>query len=295
MYGLVSRPRAAGSAFHNVDLEDADLAKRMEGFEEWSREFALGPQAGPSPIAKLELLRLPPISPPSDATVFPDEPAALSLSPPPPTFSSVPGAATTTKRPVSLSPTPTDAGPSAPKRPRMRTPQPPTPPPEIPPESMNTSQLLPPLRRSYSPVLRAEAPEWIPLDNYRPAASPPHTPPSIPMPLTSAYTANLPPLPPVPASQPKARHKKKDDKVGITKLYTQFAVNPLSDAMGNSTKCVLTSDWRIAMQELRHIRAMERIEAKKAEARWSLRQPKKAKGVPVPKAHWDYLLEEMVS
>lgn len=47
------------------------------------------------------------------------------------------------------------------------------------------------------------------------------------------------------------------------------------------------------MDEMRHVRAMERIEAKKAENRWSLRQPKKARGPGVPKSHWDYMLEEM--
>jgi chromatin modification-related protein VID21 len=72
-------------------------------------------------------------------------------------------------------------------------------------------------------------------------------------------------------------------------------VNPLSDNLSKSAKCVLTADWRIATQELRHMRAMERIEAKKSEGRWSLRQPKKGRGVPVVKSHWDYMLEEMVS
>jgi len=58
---------------------------------------------------------------------------------------------------------------------------------------------------------------------------------------------------------------------------------------------VLTADWRVAQQEMRHVRAMERIEAKKNDGRWSLRQPKKLRGPAVPKAHWDFLLDEMVN
>jgi chromatin modification-related protein VID21 len=55
----------------------------------------------------------------------------------------------------------------------------------------------------------------------------------------------------------------------------------------------MSSDWKIAMAELRHIRTMERIEQKMANGRWSLRQPKKLRAPPVRKGHWDHLLEEM--
>ncbi|GAA95301.1 uncharacterized protein L969DRAFT_92439 [Mixia osmundae IAM 14324] len=58
-------------------------------------------------------------------------------------------------------------------------------------------------------------------------------------------------------------------------------------------KVVLTADWNVALFELRALRAQERIEQLKADGLWSLRQPKKQRGPAVPKAHWDYLLEEM--
>lgn len=51
----------------------------------------------------------------------------------------------------------------------------------------------------------------------------------------------------------------------------------------------------MATEELRAIRAFERIEQLKGEKKWSFRQPKKQRPGVVPKAHWDHLLDEMVS
>ena len=48
------------------------------------------------------------------------------------------------------------------------------------------------------------------------------------------------------------------------------------------------------MEELRAIRAFERIEQLKAEKLWSFRQPRKQRAGAVPKSHWDHLLDEMV-
>ena len=59
-------------------------------------------------------------------------------------------------------------------------------------------------------------------------------------------------------------------------------------------KVVLTSDWNVAIQELKGLRAMEKVEQLKNENRWSFRQIKKQKAPPVIKSHRDYLLEEMV-
>ena len=102
---------------------------------------------------------------------------------------------------------------------------------------------------------------------------------------TSRSSPRLPPLP--------RKHVSKG-RTDLYKLHIAYGLNPISGALSKSSKCVLSSDWRLAQQELRHIRAMERIEAKKNEGRWSLRQPKKLKGPMIPKAHWDYLLDEMV-
>ncbi|GAA5968990.1 hypothetical protein JCM21900_002091 [Sporobolomyces salmonicolor] len=54
-----------------------------------------------------------------------------------------------------------------------------------------------------------------------------------------------------------------------------------------------THEWDVGIDEMKAIRAFERIEQLKAEKRWSFRQPKKQRVGVVPKAHRDYLLDEM--
>ena len=149
----------------------------------------------------------------------------------------------------------------------------------------------------YSSPLKIDLPEWMPIDNYQPASSPLTSPRAMPMALGSEFTAKLPALPSVSPTQAKPRQrgsKAEDRKPDFSRLYAAYSLNPLSSALAKSSKCVLTADWRVAQQEMRFIRAMERIEAKKQDERWSLRQPRKLRGATVPKAHWDYLLEEMV-
>lgn len=55
-----------------------------------------------------------------------------------------------------------------------------------------------------------------------------------------------------------------------------------------------THEWQVGSDEMRSIRAFERIEQLKAERKWSFRQPKKQRTGVVPKAHWDHVLDEMV-
>ncbi|GAA5980542.1 hypothetical protein JCM10908_001685 [Rhodotorula pacifica] len=54
-----------------------------------------------------------------------------------------------------------------------------------------------------------------------------------------------------------------------------------------------TSEWEVGIDEMRAIRAFERIEELKAEKAWSFRQPKKQRTGVVPEAHWDHVLDEM--
>lgn len=159
-------------------------------------------------------------------------------------------------------------------------------------------EVQPRSRRVFSPSLPPTVSDWIPLSNYAVAETAPPTPPHILMPLESEYAANLPRVPALP-SRSTHRRKRKDSKgeegpVDLYKLQASYEINPVSNSLARSSKIVLTSDWRVALAEMRHIRAMERIEQKKESGRWSLRQPKKLKAPPVRKSHWDYLLEEMV-
>lgn len=53
--------------------------------------------------------------------------------------------------------------------------------------------------------------------------------------------------------------------------------------------------WQTAYEEIKYLRAMERIEQLKADNAWSFRQMKRFKGPAMGKVHWDYMLDEMVS
>ncbi|GAA5862805.1 hypothetical protein JCM8547_006551 [Rhodosporidiobolus lusitaniae] len=54
-----------------------------------------------------------------------------------------------------------------------------------------------------------------------------------------------------------------------------------------------THEWEVGVDEMRSVRAFERIEQLKQEKKWSFRQPKKQRVGVVPKAHWDHVLDEM--
>ena len=162
------------------------------------------------------------------------------------------------------------------------------------------TDILPPRTpfAGFATQLGQEVPEWIPIENYNPATSPSGIPTKIFMPLESNYTSTLPRLPPTSsiAGRRKRRGSKTEErKRDLHALQLEFRSNPISDSLHKSTKCVLTGDWRVAEAELRYIRTVERVDEKQNANKWSLRQPKKLRGPPVPKSHHDYLLDEMVS
>lgn len=167
-----------------------------------------------------------------------------------------------------------------------------------PPVTVSPTDVQPRSRRVFSPSLAPTFPDWLPSSNYSVAQNAPATPPHILMPLETDYTANLPRLPAVPSRHTHRRkrtHSKGEEgNADLYRLQATYEINPVSSSLSRSSKCVLTADWKVAAAELRHMRAMERIEEKKESGRWSLRQPKKLKAPPVRKAHWDYLLDEMV-
>jgi chromatin modification-related protein VID21 len=80
----------------------------------------------------------------------------------------------------------------------------------------------------------------------------------------------------------------------LFKWQATVNANPLSALVKGAKKCLGTADWETAFNELRFNRAMQRVEQLKAQGRWSFRQPKKQKGPPMAKSHWDWMLEEMV-
>lgn len=254
----------------------------------------------------IRLPSIPPPSPPPGVTVFPDEihnasePVAaprLEPSPPRPVIPRRPSRRGASAAPTPATPMAPAISPVVPTFPiagPSRSVHSPTP-----PVTVSMADLVPRSRRVFSPSLPSTVPDWISMENYSVAENAPSTPPHVLMPLESDYTANLPQLPPI-QSRHTHRRRRKDSKsdegpANLYKLQASYEINPVSSSLSKSSKCVLTSDWRVATAELRHIRAMERIEEKKENGRWSLRQPKKLKTLPVRKGHWDYLLEEMVS
>jgi len=68
---------------------------------------------------------------------------------------------------------------------------------------------------------------------------------------------------------------------------------PVYKALQTATKVLTTKDWKVAREELKLMRAMQRIETLKAGNRWSFKQIKKHRGPARTKTHWDHLLEEM--
>ena len=253
----------------------------------------------PSRIHDLRVPSLPPLSPPPTATVFPDElPAASAIDAAAVSelVKEASGSASTATmasapRPISSGPVRADPSLAAFQANSAHSP---TPPPE-PTASLGEIQ---PRRRpfsGFSPPARTPAAEWIPSETYNPASQPGS--PRILMPLESDYATSLPQLPTIPnrpADKRRKGNRAEDKRKDLAVLAIEYKINPLSGGLAKSTKILTTEDWKVAAAEMRHVRAMERIDAKKDAGRWSLRQPKKLRGPAVPKAHWDYLLEEMV-
>ncbi|GHJ89496.1 hypothetical protein NliqN6_5898 [Naganishia liquefaciens] len=79
----------------------------------------------------------------------------------------------------------------------------------------------------------------------------------------------------------------------LYELGVGFRINPVSRAMKKTNKCVTSRDWQTAYEEIKYLRAMERIEQLKTENAWSFRQMKRFKGPVMGKVHWDYVLDEM--
>ncbi|KAK6907275.1 hypothetical protein I203_101265 [Kwoniella mangroviensis CBS 8507] len=298
LYLMLEPRRKRSEDFPPIGEEDAlDENVVEEGFQQWKERYELGEG---SSISSLILPSLPPVSPPATSTVFPDEvPTDQQTETSTSSKSPFPPSGVSQDRPIAPIKSPKAQKPFVPLL------LSPSPPPDDSEPSMGIAmdQIQPRPRlipsTSFAPPAKLEVPEWIPVDNYHPAELP-DTSPKIFMPLETDYASQLPRLPPLPpqirqvqGQGPAKKRIKLNDSVDLYKLQVSFTLNPLSGSLSKSSKCVLTNDWKIALNEMRHVRAMERIETKKNENRWSLRQPKKLRTLPVPKSHWDFLLEEM--
>lgn len=161
------------------------------------------------------------------------------------------------------------------------------------------------------------------------SSSQPLPPPLIPTPLASGsnfvdlppleipaidenYVSTLPTLPmdilrtrlSAPARVSSSKREREKLSVGanggpdLWRMHVKAVHTGARNFLGKGSRVhnvLSTKDWVTAQGEVRGIRAFERIEQLKAEKAWSFRQPKKSRAAQVPKAHWDHLLDEMVS
>jgi chromatin modification-related protein VID21 len=122
---------------------------------------------------------------------------------------------------------------------------------------------------------------------------------------SSEYSSKLPVIPPhllnkdlsrlleAPASGAKDG-KAQSPPVDFHRWQATIIYNPAYKLVRKASKCLTTSDWNTAIQELVLTRAFERIEELRNANQWSFRQPKR-QVIPHPKDHWAYLLDEAVS
>ncbi|BEI82084.1 hypothetical protein CcaverHIS002_0212440 [Cutaneotrichosporon cavernicola] len=272
LYRLLKRKRAG--EYIDVSL-DVDELEGPDDYDTWKAERVID-AAGVAGVVIPPVPPVPPQSPPSPPpiTVEPPNETPVPTPTPPPERelrrSSRPSSRTASRH----------GTPAAPRSTETRT-------------TVALDDVLPRRPASFGAFgSEIEVPPWEPLDNYCPAEDAgPSEAHSVLMPLENDYSARISKLPHVPHT--RRRGSKNEGRPDSYKLSVMFGLNPVSGGLTRSPKVVLTADWRVAQAEMRHIRAMERIEAKKATGRWSLRQPKKHRGPPVPKGHWDFLLDEM--
>ncbi|OZJ02938.1 hypothetical protein BZG36_04554 [Bifiguratus adelaidae] len=75
----------------------------------------------------------------------------------------------------------------------------------------------------------------------------------------------------------------------------QFKVSrqPLFKTLQTANKVLSTSDWKIARDELKSLRMLQRVDGLRTNNTWSFRQLKRHRPGPRKRTHWDHLLSEM--
>lgn len=131
-----------------------------------------------------------------------------------------------------------------------------------------------------------------------------------PNPLSVTYASSLRPLPPDPQRRvtglglgagalhhrPRKgvqRPAKGRAPVELWRWNIRAKACPSAAFVRKASKCLLTRDWKVAFTEQKFVKAMARIDELKNQGAWSFRQPKRVRGPPERKTHWDYMLDEM--
>ncbi|KAI8089856.1 uncharacterized protein BX664DRAFT_315017 [Halteromyces radiatus] len=131
----------------------------------------------------------------------------------------------------------------------------------------------------------------------------------------SNHHSPTPPLLKQRTQQIHITQKKPDWKIGQPQMYNGVKVGdiggdriqtldlfawqvkakaqPLHKALQTAKKTITTQDWKLAREEMKAIKIIQRIEDLKAKNMWGFRQLKRHRASPRSKTHWDSLLDEM--
>ncbi|KAM0756253.1 hypothetical protein T439DRAFT_24751 [Meredithblackwellia eburnea MCA 4105] len=164
--------------------------------------------------------------------------------------------------------------------------------------SPTTLSLVPPSSPSPSP-------SPFPSTSTSVAALSPNPPPMFSVPaLSASYTSDLPDLPTelLKSRLFSTQKKKGKDKAtasggpDLYKLQVRAHHIGLKSFLGKGKRAhnvLSTHDWNVGLEEVRAMRAFERIDQLKQDKAWSFRQPKRQRAGLVQKSHWDHVLDEM--
>ncbi|KAI8977108.1 hypothetical protein BDF20DRAFT_913480 [Mycotypha africana] len=90
-----------------------------------------------------------------------------------------------------------------------------------------------------------------------------------------------------------ATSSKENEPLNLYAWHLKATYFPLYKQLQTARKTLSTHDWLLARDELKSVKAIQKIEALKKKNLWSLRQLKKHKAPPRAKSHWDCMLDEM--
>jgi len=93
----------------------------------------------------------------------------------------------------------------------------------------------------------------------------------------------------------KLPNRTPDQGNGLELYAYNLKVNsqPLYKSLQTARKVLMTQDWKIARDELKASRAIQKIEEAKKNGRWSFKQHKRHRAIARTKTHWDSLIDEM--
>lgn len=110
--------------------------------------------------------------------------------------------------------------------------------------------------------------------------------------MTKDMNRALDHLPQSASSKVKSEGVKEEEPyMDFSRWQATLMHNPVYKLVRKASKCLTTSEWNTAIQDLIFFQTFERIDQLKAANQWSFLQPKR-QVIPTIKDHWSYLLDE---